>query len=155
MAYRNVVKDDYEFLNKKSREVTSFDEKLATLLEDMKETLFRENGVGLAAPQVGVLRRIFIVDFGEEEQHDYHEFINPVVLKTKGKNKDYNEGCLSFPGRYFEVERPNYVKIKAQNIKGESFELEAKDFLARALMHENDHLNGIVIPQIGKECIEK
>lgn len=153
MAFRNVVKDDYEFLNKKSREVTSFDTKLETLVEDMKDTLTREKGVGLAAPQVGVLRRVFIVDFGEKE-HDYIEFINPQILKTKGKNTDYQEGCLSFPGRLFVVERPNYVKIKAQNVKGEWFEMELDDFMARAIMHENDHLNGIVIPQIGKECAE-
>ena len=153
MAFRNVVKDDYEFLNKKSREVTAFDEKLETLVEDMKDTLTREKGVGLAAPQVGVLRRVFIVDFGEEE-HDYIEFINPEILKSKGKNTDYQEGCLSFPGRLFVVERPDYVKIKAQNVKGEWFEMELDDFMARAIMHENDHLNGIVIPQIGKECKE-
>lgn len=154
MAYRNVVKDDLEFLNKKSREVTVFDEKLATLVEDMKETLAREKGVGLAAPQVGILRRLFIVDFGEGEDHDYIEFINPEILKTKGKNTDYQEGCLSFPGRLFVVERPNSVKIKAQNVKGEFFKMDLDDFMARAIMHENDHLNGIVIPMIGKEVID-
>lgn len=151
MAFRNVVKDDLEFLGKKSREVTVFDEKLKTLIEDMKDTLTREQGVGLAAPQVGVLRRIFIVDFGEDE-HEYIEFINPEILKVKGKNTDYQEGCLSFPGRLFEVERPNYVKIRAYNVQGECFEMELMDFMARAIMHENDHLNGIVIPMIGKEC---
>ncbi len=151
MAFRNVVKDDMEFLGKKSREVTAFDDKLETLVEDMKDTLTREQGVGLAAPQVGVLRRVFIVDFGEEE-HDYIEFINPEILKTKGKNTDYQEGCLSFPGRLFEVERPDYVKIRAYNVKGECFEMELEEFMARAIMHENDHLNGIVIPMIGKEC---
>lgn len=154
MAFRNVVKDDLEFLNKKSREVTSFDDKLKTLVEDMKETLTREKGVGLAAPQVGVLRRVFIVDFSETEEHDYIEFINPEIVKTKGKNTDYQEGCLSFPGRLFVVERPDYVKIRAYNVNGELFEMELDDFMARAIMHENDHLNGVVIPQIGKECTE-
>ncbi len=155
MAFRNVVKDDLEFLNKKSREVTAFDEKLKTLVEDMKDTLTRERGVGLAAPQVGVLRRVFIVDFSETEEHDYVEFINPEIVKTKGKNTDYQEGCLSFPGRLFVVERPDYVKIRAYNVEGELFEMELEEFLARAIMHENDHLNGIVIPMIGKECTEK
>ena len=153
MALRNVVKNDLEFLGKKSREVTSFDEKLKMLVEDMKDTLTREQGVGLAAPQVGVLRRVFIVDFGNEE-HDYIEFINPEIIKTKGKNKDYQEGCLSFPGRLFEVERPDYVKIRAYNVEGECFEMELEEFMARAIMHENDHLNGIVIPMIGKECAQ-
>ena len=151
MAFRNIVKNDLEFLGKKSREVTAFDDKLKTLVEDMKDTLTREQGVGLAAPQVGVLRRLFIADFGDEE-HEYIEFINPEIVKTKGKNKDYQEGCLSFPGRLFEVERPDYVKIRAYNVEGELFEMELEEFMARVIMHENDHLNGIVIPMIGKEC---
>ena len=155
MALRNVVKDDLEFLGKKSREVTAFDDRLKTLVEDMKDTLTRERGVGLAAPQVGVLRRVFIVDFSETEEHNYIEFINPEILKTKGKNTDYQEGCLSFPGRLFEVERPDYVKIRAYDVEGECFEMELEEFMARAIMHENDHLNGVVIPQIGKECTEK
>ncbi len=154
MAFRNVVKNDLDFLNKTSREVTLFDEKLKTLVEDMKDTLTREQGVGLAAPQVGVLRRVFIVDFGEDD-HEYIEFINPEIIKTKGKNTDYQEGCLSFPGRLFVVERPDYVKIRAYNVEGECFEMELEGFLARAIMHENDHLNGVVIPQIGKECTQK
>ena len=154
MGFRNVVKDDLEFLRKKSREVTVFDDKLKTLIEDMKDTLTREKGVGLAAPQVGVLRRVFIVDFSETDEHEYIEFINPEILKTKGKNTDYQEGCLSFPGRLFVVERPDYVKIRAYNVNGECFEMELDDFMARAIMHENDHLNGVVIPQIGKECKE-
>lgn len=154
MALRNVVKDDLEFLGKQSREVIAFDEKLKTLVEDMKDTLTREQGVGLAAPQVGILRRVFIIDFGQDE-HEYREFINPEIIKAKGKNTDYQEGCLSFPGRLFVVERPDYVKIRARNVKGEAFEMELDGFMARAFMHENDHLNGIVIPMIGKECIER
>ena len=121
----------------------------------MKDTLTREKGVGLAAPQVGVLRRVFIVDFSETEEHYYVEFIKPEIIKTKGKNSDYQEGCLSFPGRLFEVVRPDYVKIRAYNVDGECFEMELEGFIARAIMHENDHLNGVVIPQIGKECFEK
>lgn len=156
MAFRNVVKDDMEFLGKKSREVVNFDDKLKILVEDMKDTLTRERGVGLAAPQIGVLRRIFIVDFSEnEDEHDYIEFINPEIIKKKGKNTDYQEGCLSFPGRLFVVERPDYVKIRAYNVSGECFEMELEDFMARAIMHENDHLNGVVIPMIGKECTQR
>lgn len=152
MAYRSIVKDDMAFLTKKSREVDRFDDKLKTLVEDMKETLIREKGVGLAAPQVGILRRLFIVDFGEEEdKHDFLTFVNPVILKKKGKNRDYQEGCLSFPGRLFSVERPDFVKIKAQDTDGKEFTMEFVDFKARAIMHENDHLNGIVIPMIGDE----
>lgn len=153
MALRNVVKNDLKFLGKKSREVVAFDDKLQTLVEDMKDTLTKEQGVGLAAPQVGILRRLFIVDFGQDE-HNYIEFINPEIISKKGKNTDYQEGCLSFPGRLFEVERPDYVKIRAYNVKGERFEMELEEFMARAFMHENDHLNGIVIPMIGKECTE-
>ncbi len=151
MAYRNIVKNDMTFLTKKSREVDRFDDKLKTLVEDMKETLTREQGVGLAAPQVGVLRRLFIVDFGEEDKHDFQVFINPVIVKKKGKNRDYQEGCLSFPGRLFSVERPDIVKIKAQDTDGKEFTAEFSDFKARAIMHENDHLNGVVIPMIGEE----
>lgn len=154
MAFRDVVKNDMEFLTKKSRPVTEFDDRLKLLVEDMKDTLTREAGVGLAAPQVGVLRRLFIVDFGEEGQHDFKLFVNPEILKMKGSNHDYMEGCLSFPGRTFDVGRPNMVKVKAQDVKGDFFELTAEGFMARAIMHENDHLNGIVLPISGEEILE-
>ncbi len=154
MALREIVKNNNDFLSKKSRKVEVFDDKIVQLVEDMKETLVRAKGVGLAAPQVGVLKRIFIVDVGDEQNHEMIEFINPEIIKKKGKNDKYIEGCLSYPGRSFKIVRPHKVTIQAQNIKGEWFAMEAEDFLARALMHENDHLDGITIPQIGNEVFD-
>ena len=119
----------------------------------MKETLVKADGVGLAAPQVGVLKRIFIVDINVDKS-DIREFINPEIIKKKGKNDKYLEGCLSFPGRSFKIVRPEKVTVRAQNLSGDWFTFEAEDFIARALMHENDHLDGITIPQIGKEVFE-
>ena len=150
MALRNVVRNDMSFLGKKSRAVTEFDEKLAVLVEDMRETLRKEQGAGLAAPQVGILRRIFIADINGDGT-EYKEFINPEILSATGKNDRYYEGCLSFPGRTFRIVRANKVKMRAQNVKGETFEFSADDFLARCLLHEFDHLEGITIPMIGEE----
>ncbi len=154
MALRNVVKNDMEFLGKKSRVVTEFDQKLATLVEDMRDTLRKEAGAGLAAPQVGILRRIFIADINGDGS-EYKEFINPEILSATGKNDRYYEGCLSFPGRTFHIVRANKVKMRAQNVKGETFEFSADDFLARCLLHEYDHLEGITIPMIGEEVFER
>ena len=154
MAIREIVKNNMDFLNKKSRRVDVIDEKIVQLVDDMKQTLKKSGGVGLAAPQVGMLKRIFIVDVGQDGQEDYVVFINPEVIKTKGKNDKFYEGCLSFPGRTFKITRPHKVTMRAQNIDGEIFEMQAEDFIARALMHEYDHLEGIVIPMIGKEVIE-
>ena len=153
MAIREIVKNNTEFLSKKSRPVENIDERIITLVEDMKETLIKSGGVGLAAPQVGVLKRIFIVDVGNEAP-EHIVFINPEILKKKGKNDKYIEGCLSFPGRSFKITRPHKVTIKAQGLDGEWFVMEAEDFIARAFMHENDHLDGITIPQIGTEVFE-
>ena len=154
MALREIVKNNNDFLSKKSRKVEVIDERIVQLVEDMKETLVKAKGVGLAAPQVGVLKRIFIVDVGNDGDNEMIEFINPEIIKKKGKNDKYIEGCLSYPGRSFKITRPHKVTIQAQNIKGEWFTMEAEDFIARALMHENDHLDGITIPQIGKEVFE-
>lgn len=153
MALREIVKDNNEFLSKKSRPVDEIDERVIQLVGDMKDTLVKADGVGLAAPQVGVLKRIFVVDINLDKT-DIMEFINPEIIKKKGKNDKYLEGCLSFPGRSFRITRPDKVVIKAQNLSGEWFTFEAQDFIARALMHENDHLNGVTIPQIGKEVFE-
>ncbi len=153
MALRNLVKNDMEFLGKKSRPVTNFDEKLAVLVQDMRETLAKEVGAGLAAPQVGVLRRIFIADI-HGDGSEYKEFINPEIISATGKNDKYYEGCLSFPGRSFRIVRAHKVKMRAQNVKGEPFEFTAEDFVARCLLHEYDHLEGITIPMIGKEVFE-
>lgn len=153
MALRNVVKNDMEFLSKKSRPVTAFDAKLEALVEDMRETLRKEEGAGLAAPQVGILRRIFIADINGDGSY-YKEFINPEIISATGKNDRYLEGCLSYPGRSFRIVRADKVTVRAQNVKGETFEFSADDFVARCLLHEYDHLEGITIPMIGKEVFD-
>ena len=138
MAIRNIVQVGDEVLRKKSAPVTAFDEKLHELLDDMKETLKAANGAGLAAVQVGILRRAFIVDVAE----GYFEFINPVFVKTKGRQVE--EGCLSVRGKYGTVERPRVVEIKAFDRDGKEFKLKAYDFFARAICHEYDHLDGVL-----------
>ena len=139
MGYRNIVKDDdpLRTLHKKCRPVTEFNQKLWDLLDDMADTMYEAEGVGLAGPQVGYLRRVFVIDVGE----GIVEFINPEILETSGE-QDGNEGCLSFPGEYGMVKRPNYVKMRAQNRNGEWFEIEGTELFARAMCHENDHLDG-------------
>ena len=154
MALRKVVKNDLDFLGKKSRPVTVFDDKLKALIEDMKETLKKEQGAGLAAPQVGILRRIFIIDVNCDGK-EFKVFINPEIISATGKNDKYYEGCLSFPGRSFSVVRAHKVKMKAQDENGEFFEYSAEDFGARCLLHELDHLNGLTLPIVGKEVFEK
>ncbi len=155
MALREIITNDDEFLSKKSRPVDNIDKRIIDLVDDMKQTLIKSGGVGLAAPQVGVLRRVFIIDIDAEgDGGSLKEFINPEIIKKKGRNDKYLEGCLSYPGRSFKIIRPNKVKLRAQNVKGEWFEFEGEDFIARAIMHENDHLDGITIPQIGTEVFE-
>lgn len=141
MAIRNIVKDTdgYDTLHKKCRLVTDFNQKLWDLLDDMAQTMYKAQGVGLAGPQVGMLRRVFVIDVGE----GILEFVNPEILETSG-TQEGAEGCLSFPGEYGMVERPNHVKVRAQNRMGEWFELEGEELLARAICHENDHLDGVV-----------
>lgn len=139
MAIRNIVQVGDDVLRKKSAPVEAFDGKLAELLDDMKETLAEANGAGLAAPQVGVLRRVFVVDVKE----GYYEFVNPVIVKTKGRQVG-EEGCLSVRGKYGSVERPRVVEIRAFDRNGRAFTLKAFDFFARALCHEYDHLDGIL-----------
>ena len=137
MAIRNIVQIGDEVLRKKSFEVTDFGEKTHQLLDDMKQTLIKAEGVGLAAPQVGVLRRIFIIDFDGQ----YFECINPVMVSQKGKQIG-QEGCLSIKGKYGTVERPQIVEVKAQDRFGKPFTVKAEGFLARAFCHEYDHLDG-------------
>ncbi|MBQ7090277.1 MAG: peptide deformylase [Clostridia bacterium] len=153
MALRNIVKNDMDFLSKKSKPVTVFDQKLELLIEDMRETLRKAQGAGLAAPQVGILRRIFIADINGDGSY-YKEFINPEIIASSGKNDRYLEGCLSYPGRSFRIVRAHKVTVRAQNVKGETFEFSADDFVARCLLHEYDHLEGITIPMIGKEVFD-
>ena len=137
MAIRTIRKFGDDVLRKKCREVDEIDERLLTLIEDMKETMYEAEGVGLAAPQVGILKRLFVIDIGEGPL----VFINAEILETSGSQTD-EEGCLSLPGETKEVIRPNYVKARALNEKGEEFEIEAEELLARAILHEYDHLNG-------------
>ncbi len=139
MAIRQIIQLGDPTLRKKSFEVTDFGKKTHELLDDMKETLIKANGAGLAAPQVGVLRRIFIVTDG----NDFIECINPVIVKSSGKQVG-QEGCLSVKGKWGEVERPNKVTVKAFDRFGNPFTVKAEGFMARAFCHENDHLDGIV-----------
>ncbi|MEA5011297.1 MAG: peptide deformylase [Angelakisella sp.] len=138
MAIRNLRTDGDDVLRKKSKPVEVFDKKLWELLDDMGDTLEEQNGVGLAAVQVGVLRRIFIVDVGE----GITEFINPQLLEVNGE-QEVPEGCLSYPGQWGLIKRPAYAKIKAQNRNGEWFEKDGTELYAQALCHEYDHLDGI------------
>lgn len=140
MSVRNIIKIGNTTLRKKSKPVTSFDEDLSTLLDDMKKTMIEKKGVGIAAVQVGVLRRAIII---EVEENEYLELINPEILKTKGSVED-SEGCLSIPDFYCDVKRPKYVLVKAFDRKGREFTFEAKDYLARCVCHEIDHLDGIL-----------
>ena len=139
MALRNIIKEGDERLRKKSREVTDFNQRLWTLLEDMAETMKDGEGVGLAAPQVGVLRRCVVIDVGE----GLHELVNPVFLTQEGDQAG-SEGCLSIPGEYGIVHRPQKVSVRYQDRYGKPHELEAQDFLAVAVCHELDHLDGVL-----------
>ncbi len=149
MAMRNIVKFGDELLRKKCREVTSFDDRLWVLLDDMYETMKSANGVGLAAPQVGVLKRAVVIDVGEGKI----ELVNPVITSAKGKQRD-KEGCLSAPDVWGYVERPAKVKVTAMNRYGKEIKIEGKDLLARAFCHEIDHLNGIIFTDLADEMIE-
>ncbi|HIW14707.1 MAG TPA: peptide deformylase [Firmicutes bacterium] len=139
MAIRNIVKDGDSILLKKCRPVEKFNEKLWVLLDDMAETMHAANGVGLAGPQVGLLRRVVVIDVGE----GVIELINPKIVAYSGE-QDGPEGCLSFPGEYGMVKRPNYVKVRAQDRNGKEFEIDGRELLARAFCHELDHLDGVV-----------
>lgn len=139
MAIRNVVQVGDDVLRKKCFPVEAFDEKLAQLLDDMKDTVLKEEGAGLAAPQVGVLRRVVVVNVEE----GYFELINPVIVSQKGEQRDY-EGCLSVRGKRGVVSRPNKVKVVFYDRKGDKYVLQAKGFFARAICHELDHLDGVL-----------
>ena len=144
MAIRNIRQEGDEILKKKSREVEVIDEKIKELIEDMVETMHKYNGVGLAAVQVGILKRVIVIDTYEEDT-PIVKLINPKIIKKSGAIKS-NEGCLSFPEAYTDVRRYKNIMIKALNEHGKPFVLEAKDgtLLARAIQHENDHLDGIL-----------
>ncbi|MBR3974080.1 MAG: peptide deformylase [Oscillospiraceae bacterium] len=142
MGLRKILTDKEPALHKVCKPVTAFDSKLHKLLDDMTETLIDSGGVGLAAPQIGILRRVVLVDVGEEEP-EILELINPEMLETDGEQYG-PEGCLSVPGRYGLVRRPNYAKVRAQDRFGDWYEAEGEELIARCFCHELDHLDGIV-----------
>lgn len=147
MAVRNIVKIGDDVLRKVCRTQMTFDDKLAQILDDMKETMYKAEGVGLAAPQVGILRRFCIVDTGD----GLVELINPVIIEQSGEQTD-NEGCLSVPDRYEEVTRPMCVTVRAQNRHGENIVVKGEGLKARAFCHEIDHLDGVLyIDKAGKK----
>ena len=143
MGLRNILTDQEPALHKTCRPVTNFDNKLHKLLDDMAETLAEANGVGLAAPQVGILRRVVIVDTGE----GILELVNPTLLETDGEQEGA-EGCLSVPGKYGLVKRPYYAKVRAQDRYGAWYEAEGEELIARCFCHELDHLDGIIYTQV-------
>ena len=146
MGLRKILTDKDPALHKVCKPVTAFDEKLHKLLDDTQETLVDSGGVGLAAPQVGILRRIFLVDVGLDG-NEIIEFINPEILETDGEQEG-PEGCLSVPGKYGLVKRPYWVKVRAQDRYGEWFEAEGEELIGRCFCHENDHLDGIVYTEV-------
>ena len=151
MATRNILTDEDKGLSKKSRVVTDFNERLHVLLDDMNETLIEANGLGLAAPQVGVLRRVaLIVETDTESEPPVEkiiELVNPELISFDGELTG-SEGCLSVPGVYGMVTRPENVKVKAQDRFGKSFELECSGIAARAVCHEINHLDGVLFTSI-------
>ena len=142
MAIRQIRMRDDEVLRKRCKEVTKFDDKLAVLLDDMYETMMKADGVGLAAPQVGILKRVVVIDVGTGRI----ELVNPEIIET--------EGCLSFPGLFGKVKRPNKVKVKAQDRNGRPFMAEGEELLARAFCHECDHLDGHVFTELVTEYVK-
>ncbi len=139
MAIRMIRTAGEEILRKRCKEVKEITPKIIELLDDMRDTLYEANGVGLAAPQVGMLKRIVIIDIGE----GLYELINPIILEKSGEQTG-NEGCLSLPGKMGIVTRPNYVKAEATNRNGERYIIEGEELMARAICHELDHLDGIL-----------
>ena len=143
MGLRKILTDKEPALHKVCKPVVSFDSKLHKLLDDMRETLIDSNGVGLAAPQVGILRRVVLVDTGDE----ILELINPTMVETDGEQVGA-EGCLSVPGRYGLVRRPYYAKVRAQDRNGDWYEAEGEELIARCFCHELDHLDGIIYTEV-------
>ena len=146
MGLRKILTDKDPALHKVCRPVTNFDSRLFKLLDDMRDTLIESGGVGLAAPQVGILRRVVLVDVGMED-NEIVEFINPELIETDGEQCGA-EGCLSVPGKYGLVKRPMYAKVRAQDRNGDWFEAEGEELIARCFCHELDHLDGIIYTEV-------
>lgn len=149
MALRNIVTVGDSVLNKVCRPVTKFDKRLSILIDDMMDTLEDSNGVGLAAPQVGVLRRVVVVDAGEE---GILELVNPEIIEQSGEQTGL-EGCLSVPGKYGIVTRPNVVKVRAQDRYGDWFEVEGEELIARCFCHELAHLEGQLYTEVAERML--
>lgn len=145
MAIRNIRGEGDEILKKISREIEVVDDKIMELAEDMIETMHQQNGVGLAAVQVGILKRIIVIDL--YDGNDPIVLINPVILKQKGE-QTVEEGCLSFPNKYAQVVRPKEIEVEGLDLEGKKVKIKGKDLLAQALAHEIDHLNGKVFVDI-------
>ena len=149
MALRKIVTVGDPILTKVCRPVTKFDQKLAILIEDMIETMHDANGVGLAGPQVGILRRVVVVDAGDEDI----ELVNPEVVEVSEETQTGLEGCLSLPGKYGIVTRPEHVVIRAQDRNGDWYEYEGDEILARCFLHEIDHLDGHMYTEIAEKML--
>ena len=150
MAIRNVITDDSESLHRVCRPYTEFGDRLSMLLDDMRETMLEHNGVGLAAPQVGILRRCCVVletNVDEGESEYIIELVNPEIIETSG-GQTGPEGCLSYPDVFGEVTRPDHVRVRAQDRFGKTFEVEGDGLTARAFCHEIDHLDGRVFKDL-------
>lgn len=159
MAIRKIELYPSEVLREKAKEVEKFDDDLQILIDDMVETMKHAKGAGLAGNQVGVPLRVIVVDFGAlEGKENIKFFINPEIISEEGKRID-TEGCLSFPQIFVEVKRPKKIKVKALDREGKLFEIEGEDFLSKALSHEIDHLNGILmidhLSPIKKQFVKK
>lgn len=150
MAIRKIVKDGDPILLKVCKPVEKFNVRLHMLLDDMKETMYAAEGLGLAAPQVGIMRRIVVIDVGE----GFIELINPEIIEKSEETQYGAEGCLSFPGIYGYVTRPMTVKFRAQDRYGDWYEMEVSGLFARCVCHECNHLDGIVLPMNIEEYIE-
>ena len=149
MALRKIVTVGDPVLNKVCRPVTKFDDRLAMLIDDMIETMHEANGVGLAGPQVGVLRRVVVVDTGDEDL----ELVNPEIVETGKEMQTGLEGCLSVPGKYGIVTRPNYVVVRAQDRNGDWYEYEGEELIARAFCHELAHLDGQLYTELAERML--
>lgn len=145
MALREILEYPDPRLREVAKPVPRVDDEIRRLVDDMAETMYDAPGVGLAAPQIGVGYRVFVIDIAsEDEPSELHVFINPELIGTEG-TQTWNEGCLSFPGVSEEIKRAERVKVRALNRDGKPFELEAEGLLAVAIQHENDHLNGVLM----------
>lgn len=150
MAIRNIRKEGDEILRKKSKPIEAVNEKIVSLLKDMAETMYKSDGVGLAAPQVGILKRMIVVDAGQ----GLLQLVNPVIKSMAGE-QTYIEGCLSVPGIYGEMKRPETVIVEALNTNGEKIIIEGKELQAVVLCHEIDHLDGILFKDKAIRLIDK